>query len=125
MLRGFPADFPNFKDSGDGKNVELSLFVRNDFLGELTWCNAADEPAKKRIKIECVDLGMNVEMDNMNIDIDNVRVNNNTEMEEKENMMKHVKFSKEPPIEYLTFPDSEYDRSPVNRPLSKWKSCLM
>lgn len=39
--------------------------------------------------------------------------------EQKENEIpspKHVKFSSAPPMEYSTFPDSEYDRSSLNIP---------
>lgn len=96
MLRGFPEDFPTFsKKEATTLNNETGIFVRSE-VDEISVAK------KAKIAVEKVEM-----------------------CEEKENVqcekLRHVKFSGAPPVEYLTFPDSEYDRSPLNKPVGKWK----
>ena len=105
MLRGFPADFPrSFDIRNFTKNSEFrvdddidmidntAIFMRNEGFIEI---EAITEPQKRP-----------------KVDFENE--NNSTHDNMNENIMKHVKFSGDPPMEYSTFNDSEYDRSPIN-----------
>jgi hypothetical protein len=90
--------FPDDFPNSNGKN-EAGLFVRS----EVDEC-----PLIKRVKI-----------------VEKV-VEENESKENHNDNLRHVKFSIAPPAEYLTFPDSEYDRSPLNKPTcTKWKRRLM
>lgn len=99
MLKGFPDNFPF--PSYSNKKKESGLFVRSE-IDE----NVAD-PLPKKVKIAAEVVAEAEFKENQNDD------------------MRHVKFSIAPPVEYLTFPDSEYDRSPLNKPGSKWKRQLI
>lgn len=100
MLKGFPDNFPTTTSCSLNKKNESGngLFVRSE-IDE----NIAD-PLPKKVK----------------------RVDEVVEFKENQNEnFRHVKFSVAPPVEYLTFPDSEYDRSPLNKPTNKWKRQLI
>ena len=71
---------------------EAAVFVRSEID------DAVNIPIAKKIKIEEI-----------------------VQEGDKENTDRHVKFSGAPPVQYFTFPDSEYDRSPLNQPICKWK----
>lgn len=103
MLKGFPGDFPISNE----KN-ETGLFVRNEIDDNVS------VPLIKKVKIaeEIVGVAVIVEIEGQE------------GKENQSNNSRHVRFSGAPPVEYLTFPDSEYDRSPLNKPTCKWKRQL-
>lgn len=104
MLKGFPGDFPISNE----KN-ETGIFLRNEIDENVNISLA------KRAKIteEIVNI------------VDVVGIEGRAGKENQNNSLRHVKFSGAPPIEYLTFPDSEYDRSPLNKPSCKWKKYII
>ena len=111
MLKGFPGDFPI-----SNKNNETGLFVRNEIDDNRNF------PLTKKVKIaeEIVEIEKVAEVAEV------VEIKGQEGKENQSNNLRHVKFSGAPPVEYSTFPDSEYDRSPLNKPTCcKWKRQLI
>lgn len=113
MLRGFPSDFPNSPTAVD-ENEEMNrailynengLFIRN--------CTPENTD---NAEIEVVDVVMPVAK---KAKIANEIQNAEEENVEMEGDVRRVKFSTEPPKEFLTFPDSDYDRSSFGREKGK------
>ena len=105
MLKGFPGDFPI-----SNKNNETGLFVRNEIDDN------GNVPLTKKAKI-AEEIAEVAEV---------VGIEKQEGKENQSNNLRHVKFSGAPPVEYSTFPDSEYDRSPLNKPACcKWKRQLI
>lgn len=98
MLKGFPDNFPTSCCLNKKNENESGLFVRSEIDENV----ANPLPKKVKMAVEVVEFKEN----------------------QNENL-RHVKFSVAPPVEFLTFPDSEYDRSPLNKPASKWKRQLI
>lgn len=117
MLEGFPLDFPSSLNQNESnmmicesfecEPVVTAIFVRSE-LEELENANMVKKPK--------IDFGI-------------TPLAERTEIIFKDRQQdtcgcRHVKFSGDPPKEYLTFPDSEYDRSPLNKP-NKYKRYLI
>lgn len=92
MLDGFPSDFPKSFDARKMKNnlIGSSMFVRDENL------EIEQVPIPKKPKVELE------------------HVSNEADNENDLDFFKKVKFSDEPPVEYFTFNEKEYDRSPLN-----------
>lgn len=122
MLDGLPSDFPNsFKPQKQQINTKIlqdekfncsnALFIRNIELDE----KDMNKSLLCKSIIECEDVIMN----EITIKTENLCKRKNNLFDElfdeindlENNKQKHVKFSTEPPIEFVTFPDSEYDRT--------------
>ena len=111
MLDGLPYDFPNsFKPrqlivlQDEKSNCSNGLFIRN--------IEPDEKDMNKSLSIvECED----VIMDEITVKTEKLckRFDENDELQN--NKQKHVKFSTEPPVEFVTFPNFEYDRTSCAR----------
>lgn len=93
MLRGFPSDFPTSPTAEDGEKelIACGLFIRSD-ISEIVLAPAAKKP----------------------------RIEDLSEPTKPDDNKRRVKFSAEPPEEYFTFPDCDYDRSSFGGKLKRY-----
>ena len=115
MLDGLPYDFPNsFKPrqlivlQDEKSNCSNGLFIRN--------IEPDERDMNKSLSIvECED----VIMDEITVKTEKLCKRNINVFDENDelqnNKQKHVKFSTEPPVEFVTFPNFEYDRTSCAR----------
>lgn len=103
MLRGFPSDFPT---SFEGLNPE-GMFMRSE-VDDVKM--EKPDSITKKVKID-----MEIEQFSF------LENNSNAPPSDYNTNYKHVRFSGDPPLEYFTFTEKEYDRSPLNQSSSKNK----
>ena len=108
MLGGsLPADFPSTQPSLP-EHFEGAIFIRSECTEELGIAMQC-EPSEKRCKL------VQVAENDLNYS-EQIEKDSDDSMNTSDFLLvRHVQFSDKPPIEFLTFPDSEYDRSSYRR----------
>lgn len=98
MISGFPEDFPVVPDKENMKG----LFIRSECDPD----SSSDFVTLKRPKIQDI---QDVNGKNEPVEYDILYTDN-----------RKVKFSEEPPEEYFTFPDSDYDRTSFRKKMKRY-----
>lgn len=123
MLSGFPLDFPNSLKNITNQKSDFStgIFIRNITCESNIEVSRISNTKTTGSILSFIDEYEDVAMNEITTSTERTfickRKNylssefKELEPEDENKRQKHVKFSKEPPIEFMALPDSEYDRS--------------